>query len=148
MSAATGVLRRQVEPSRTTLALAAGDVLVVVLVLVAGEIRHGVDPVGQFAVVADTLAPFLLGWLLASVAAGIYRPDVRADVGRAATRTAAAWVVAALVGAGLRSTDYFHGSAPLAFVAVVTLVPLALLVAWRVAVAYAGVGRPPARVGG
>lgn len=145
MSGATRALR--VDPSRTTLALAAGDVLLVVAVLVAGELRHGVDPVANLPVVADTLAPFLLGWLPASVAAGVHRAGVRTDPRRAAARTAAAWTGAALVGGGLRSTPHFHGSAPPTFVAVTVLAGLAVLVPWRTAVAYAA-PRPGRRTGG
>ncbi len=135
MSSAAGVLRRRVEPSGTTLRLAVGDVAAVVLVIAAGELRHGVHPVYQFPTFADTLAPFLVGWLLGGVAAGVYRADARADVRVAATRTAAAWTLAALVGAGLRATPYFHGNSPPTFVAVTVLAGLVALVPWRVVVA-------------
>lgn len=136
MDGATAALGRRVDRSRTALALAAADVALVVLVLVAGEVRHGVDPVAGFPTVADTLAPFLVGWLLASVAAGVHRAETRTDARVGAARTAAAWTGAALVGAGLRATPLFHGDAPPTFVAVTVLAGLVVLVPWRTAVAY------------
>lgn len=136
MSNAERLLRSRFAPSSGTVRLAVGDVLVLVGFLVIGELRHGVNPVESPLVVADTIAPFLVGWVVASLALGAYAPGATRTVQRAAVRAAGAWVVAAAIGLALRSTAYFHGNAPLSFAMVVTGFGVVFFAAWRGAVAY------------
>lgn len=123
------------DPSRATAILVAGDVVLIALFVLAGEIRHGFGPTEYPLRVLGTLLQFLIGWFAVAFLAGVYTREVRLDVRTAALRTAAAWVLAALVGQALRATDLFHGNAAPAFVAVTVAVGLVLLVPWRVAVA-------------
>lgn len=115
--------------------LAVGDVLLILAFVVAGEVRHGVDPLARPGVVVDTAIPFLLAWFVAAVLAGLYRPGWSART--TAVRTAAAWTAAALVALGLRATPLFHGDFAFAFLLVSIGVGQVLLVPWRVAAAYA-----------
>lgn len=125
----------RVDPTRATAVLAVVDLALVFLFVMLGEIQHGYVPTRYPGRVLRTFAPFFLGWVLVSPLAGVYTRAARVEVRTALVRTAAAWVLAALVGQALRSTAIFHGDADPAFVAVSVLVGLALLVPWRVVVA-------------
>jgi hypothetical protein len=108
-----------------------GDVVVIVGLLVAGMLRHNELPwaVPERAVLV--IGPFLLSWLVVSYVLGAYTGDARRSVIDATENAAGTWLVAALVGAGLRSTPYLPGSSPLSFVAVVIGVGTVGLAAWR-----------------
>lgn len=129
MSNAIGV--RRLDRSPATAALALGDLVVLVGLLAAGFLQHNPSIVDAPVRFADTLAPFLVGWFVASLVVGAYSPRARRSVPSAALVGGATWVVAALVGATLRSTSFFHGSAPLTFVAVVGGLGLVAFVTWR-----------------
>lgn len=133
MAGAAETLRRRVAVTPVTVGLLVGDVVAIAVFVVLGEISHGVDPVREAAVAADTMAPFLVGWLLASVPAGVYAPAARRSLAAAVTRTTAAWVGAVVVGQALRSTSLFHGEFAPTFLLVSLGVGLALLLPWRVA---------------
>lgn len=128
-------LGRRVARSAETARLALGDLLVIVGFLIVGELRHGVHPVESPLVVADTIAPFLVGWAAGALAAGAYAPDSTRTVRTAVLRATAAWVPAAAIGLALRATDYFHGNSPWTFALVIVGVGVACLSAWRASVA-------------
>lgn len=134
MSSAVASLRTRIDAS-TTLALAIGDLALVSLFVVLGELQHGYDLVAQFGHVVGTAIPFFIGWLLASALVGVYAPTVYRSVRTAITHTALAWVGAALIGQALRATPLFHGTFALTFVLVSIGVGLVLLVPWRAGVA-------------
>ena len=135
MSNAEGLLASRFDWSPGTARLALGDLLVVVGFLVVGELRHDVNPVESPLVVADTVAPFLVGWVVAALVAGAYAPGATRTVKRAAIIAVATWVPAAAIGLTLRATGFFHGDSPLSFVLVVTTIGVVSLAAWRAAVA-------------
>lgn len=137
MSNAEGFLGSRVDRSPGTGRLAVGDLLVLAGFLTVGELRHGVNPVTQPLVVADTVAPFLVGWIVASLVAGAYAPGATRTPRVAAVRAGGAWVVAAAIGLVLRATTLFHGESPLSFALVVTGIGVVSFVAWRVAVSLA-----------
>lgn len=136
MSNAERLLRSRFDRSSGTALLAVGDLLVLVGFLVLGELRHDVNPVESPLVVADTVAPFFIGWVVAALAAGAYAPDATRTVRVAVLRVVGAWVLAAAIGLALRSTALFHGSAPLSFALVVITVGAVAFSAWRATVAY------------
>lgn len=136
MSNAEGLLGSRLDRSPGTARLAVGDLLVLVGFLVLGELRHDVNPIASPLVVADTIAPFLLGWVVAALAAGAYAPGATRTVRAAVLRAASAWVGAAAIGLALRATPLFHGGSPLPFVLVVTGMGVVCSGAWRGAVAY------------
>lgn len=136
MSNAGGLLDSRVDRSSHTVWLAMGDLLVLIGFLVVGELRHDVNPIDQPLLVADTIAPFLIGWILASLAAGAYSPGATRTVPGAILWGAGTWVVAAVIGLALRATQYFHGGALPSFALVVIGLGMVCFGAWRGAMAY------------
>lgn len=126
----------RVERSTTTLWLALGDVLVIAAFLGLGALRHNENPLALPLRFADTIAPFLIGWAIVAPLVGVYSPRARQSVRTAVLLTIGAWLGADIIGASLRATSFFHGNAPLSFVAVTFGVGGLFLGAWRAAVAY------------
>lgn len=126
----------RIELSATSAALFVGDLAAIAAFVVAGEFRHfAADQ--ALARAPETLLPFLVGWLLVAPVAGAYARGVGARLRPSVLTVAAAWVGAALIGQALRATRYVSGGFDPVFVAVSLLVGAALLVAWRIAAAYA-----------
>jgi hypothetical protein len=119
-----------IERFRAPLSLLVGDLVVICAVLTWGTVdHHGVAILGSVGYVAETLAPFVVGWLVVAAIAGVYvdRPSSRATL----ARLGVAWIAAAVVGAGIRATPLFHGSAEPIFVAVVAGTVGIALLGWR-----------------
>jgi len=109
--------------------LAVGDAVTVLGFVAVGSYHHGnTDPL--HAVYAA--APFLLGWFVVAPFAGAYGdfPSVR----NRAFSLLGTWVVAALVGLGVRSTDIFAGNSPPSFGFVMIVIGGASLLLWRLGV--------------
>ncbi|WP_435153128.1 DUF3054 domain-containing protein [Haladaptatus sp. DFWS20] len=117
--------------SPTTAGLGIGDLLVILGLLWMGSLRHNENPIATPLLFADTVAPFLIGWIIASLLVGAYSTQARQSVRDAVRFGGGAWIIASLIGAGLRATSLFHGDAPLSFVLVVTGIGLVFLVTWR-----------------
>lgn len=137
MSTAVGTrLARRFAPGWPSLAV--GDVGSILLFLLSGLLQHNsLARLADLGYVADTAAPFLLGWLVAAPMVGAYAvsgADARASV----LRAVGAWIPAALVGQALRTTALFHGGTSPAFVAVSLVVGGGLLGVWRAAYALVG----------
>ncbi|WP_135828524.1 DUF3054 domain-containing protein [Halorussus halobius] len=135
MSNVDGRLGSRVAATPGAARLALGDLLVILGFLMVGELNHGVDPVASPLVVADTVAPFLAGWVVGALVFRSYAPGATRTVRSAVFRAAGAWVLAAAIGLALRATPYFHGNSPASFAMVVTSVGVASLSTWRAAVA-------------
>ena len=114
-------------------ALAALDAVVVIAVLIAGELQHGVDPIGDPVRVVGTLAPFLAGWVLFAAVAGLYARTDRPFVAELRL-LAVTWFAAANVGLVLRSSPWLHGGVTWPFGVVVTGTVLVVLLVWRIGV--------------
>lgn len=136
MSNAVASLRARLGLSPTTIGIALVDVALIGVFVVVGELNHGISPLESPLRVLDTFAPFFLGWLLVSTLAGAYRPRAFSTLRAAATVAGVTWISAALVGQLLRGTALFHGDLTLPFTIVSIGVGLALLVPWRVLVAF------------
>lgn len=122
---------RETEPTRPTVLLAAGDLLAVVLVLSAGMLRHGVDPIRTPDHAAMVVGPFLLGWVVGAPLVGAYsRGAVSSPRAVLATGTNA-WLIAALVGLVLRATQWFPGGVTGLFGVVITGFGLLAVGGWR-----------------
>jgi len=113
--------------------IVAGDIAVVVAFLIVGELSHGIDPVAQPLHVLETIAPFLVGWVVAAPLVGLYDEGALASPVLSARLTAAAWLGAANVGLLLRGSPYFVGGTTWPFPLVITAIGLLFLVTWRVA---------------
>lgn len=127
----TSAIGRRVDPEGAMVVLALGDVLAVVTFVVVGEITHGIDPLAQPGRVAGTLAPFLIGLAVVTLAGGLYTRDAIRSPGRAVSLIVPAWIGAVVVAQALRWTSFFPGNAALTFALVSILVGGTLLLVWR-----------------
>lgn len=109
----------------------AGDLLAVLAFVLAGELRHGIDPVAQPLHVAGTAFPFYVGWAVAAPLVGAYAARTLDSRRSAVGLGVGAWVGAVAVGQALRATPWFHGDAAPAFVLVSLVVGGVLLGGWR-----------------
>ena len=116
-----------------SLSLFGGDALVISLFVTAGSLSHGISPLSEPLAVAETVAPFLIGWFVAAPLVRAHERDAVATPARAARLAAGAWLGAANVGLLLRGSPYFSGGTTWPFPLVITGVGLLSLVGWRVA---------------
>lgn len=136
MSTTTGVPFGRIDRSTTSLTVAGGDVILIGLFVLAGELRHySIDfLVANPGRILGTALPFYVGWLIAAVTFGAYSRSARESPLRAAGIAGGTWIVATLIGQALRATSVFHGDFAVAFFLVSVGVGLMLLVPWRVVV--------------
>jgi len=113
-----------------------GDLIVIVGFLVAGELHHGIDPLASPLLVADTLAQFLLGWLVAAPVVGAYATATVDRPAIAAGLAVLSWVAADLIGQLLRSSALFHGDYSPVFALVIGGGGAVLLGVWRLLAEY------------
>ncbi|MGM0606675.1 MAG: DUF3054 domain-containing protein [Halobacteriota archaeon] len=106
-----------------------GDLFAILGVLTYGMIDHSTfgDPLHA----ALVYAPFLVGWLLASPLIGAYSAGAAESAKAAIPLGVRAWVLAALVGFGLRWTPVFPGSLAIPFVLITFVLVGVLIGAWR-----------------
>lgn len=100
--------------------LAVADLATILVLIVVGEIRHGVDVLGNPGRVLVTAAPFLLGWFLVAALVGAYGDRAFAGGARTLAVTVGAWMGGAGVGLTLRGTALLPGDSPLSFALVIT----------------------------
>ncbi|GKZ13694.1 DUF3054 domain-containing protein [Haladaptatus sp. T7] len=135
MSSAFGT--RRFDRSSTTAGLVIGDVVVLVVLLAIGAMRHNENIIGNPGYFAGTVAPFLIGWIIASLVVGLYSSRARRSVRSSVLFADGTWVIAALIGAGLRATSFFHGESPLTFVLVMLGFGLLFMTVWRLVASVA-----------
>lgn len=123
--------------SRSFALLAVGDLLAVVLFAVLSGFRHA----GTAASIAETALQFGVGWVLVAPLAGAYAPGALDGWLRAAGFGAAAWSIAAVVGALVRYVTEPGASLDPVFVAVTVGVGAVIFAVWRTAAATLFQGR-------
>ena len=106
------------------LPLAVGDLLSILGVLTYGMIEHATF-LPERAV--GVYAPFLIGWAVGAVLIGAYSPGAAESAKAAIPLGLRAWVLAALIGFGLRWTPVFPGGLDPIFVGI-TLVLTGVLI--------------------
>ncbi|AGB39327.1 DUF3054 domain-containing protein [Natronococcus occultus] len=127
---------------RDVLALGAVDIAILAVIIVVGQLSHGVEPLAEPLVALETVVPFAVGWLVMAPLAGLYAPGVATSLTRTVRVTTVAWVAAANVGMILRASALFDGGAAWPFPLVMTGFGLLVLVGWRGAyAAYADTRR-------
>lgn len=136
MSTTTGAVLGRIDRSATSLAVAVGDAVLIGLFVLAGELSHYTIDflLANPGRIGGTALPFYIGWVIAAPALGAYSRSARETPSRAALVVGGTWIVAALIGQGLRSTALFHGDFAVTFVFVSIGVGLLLLVPWRVVI--------------
>jgi len=120
--------------------LAVGDAAVVAGVVLAGQVSHGVNPLAAPLSTAETLIPFLAGWLVAAGLIGVYRGD---DPRRAWRLVAGAWIAGANLGLIARASPLFSGGTVWPFPLVITGTTLGALLVWRGALLALALVRTP-----
>jgi FlaA1/EpsC-like NDP-sugar epimerase len=113
------------------LLLIIGDALAFLLFSAIGRSSHsqaaGLDAIVQ---VANTAAPFLLGWYIVAPFTGVYRNATTSTPRQMLVRTALTWLIACPVGLVLRAI-YLQREIPLSFALVTFGVHLLIMVLWR-----------------
>ena len=129
---------RRIDPG--TLPLAVGDVIVIALLLAFGTAMHQGETLPQGfdflaanpAYFAGVLAPFFIGWIVAAPIIGAYSAGAAESAKAAIPLAIRSWVVADVIGVGLRATPLFHGGG--------TLVSLAIFAAVTIVTVSVGLG--------
>jgi len=138
MSTTGTAVRRRVDTSPRTFAVAVGDAVAIGLFVAAGEYSHGFDPTVYPLRALDTFAPFVIGWFVVSLLGGLYTADAWRSPKRVVARTVPAWIGAAAIAQLLRATPLFHGGAAVTFFLVSAAVGAMLLIGWRTVVSTIG----------
>ena len=120
--------------------LAVGDAAVVTGVVIAGLVSHGTNPLVAPLAAAETLAPFLVGYLVAAGLVGVYRTDAEGDALRL---VAGAWLAGANLGLLARGSPFLSGGTTWPFPLVITGTTLGGLLLWRGVVLAAARVRTP-----
>lgn len=138
------LLRPGVEATPQSALLAVGDLLAIGTFVYVGEVNHGFPPPSYPGRFVGTLVPFLVGWGLVAVFAGLYTRAATVTTRRAVGLAVGGWLAAIPVAHGLRATSLFHGGFAVAFVVVSAVVGAALLAVWRGAVSRTNAAGEPA----
>jgi hypothetical protein len=113
--------------------MAVGDLLVVALLFSGGTVHHnGFSFVASNpGYLAATIAPFLLGWVIAAPLLGAYAPGAAESAKAAVPLALRSWLLADAIALGIRATPFVHGGVQLSFVAISLVVGLVGLALWR-----------------
>jgi hypothetical protein len=133
MNAVARALDANSVPLSSVGGLAVADVATILFLVVLGELRHGVDVLGNPGRVLATAGPFLVGWLAAAPFVGAYSSRAVESSRAAILLASGTWLVGDLVGQLLRNTSLFPGNADPVFFLVMFLVGAVLLSVLRFA---------------
>ena len=136
----TSLDRRERVPAmpgaRRAALLAGGDLLAFLLFSAIGRASHseaaGFEALAQ---IAETAAPFALGWFVVAPLLGAFGADTTDSPRRMLGRTALAWLVAWPIGLLLRALIRQTGI-PLSFAIITLLTNMLILLGWRGAFAW------------
>lgn len=117
--------------ARETLVVGTVDVALLSGLIVVGQLSHDVNPIGDPVATLESIAPFVIGWLVVAAIAGLYTRSVASSVARATRLTAVVWLAAANLGLLLRQS-LFGDTAAWPFPLVITGFGLLVLVGWRI----------------
>lgn len=117
--------------TRERVGLAVIDVGILAGLVTYGHLHHGGDPLADPLGALEAIVPFLIGWVLVSVLAGLYAKDVYAEPARVARYTTLCWVAGANLGLIIRSSPLFDGGGAYPFNLVITATGLVIFVLWR-----------------
>lgn len=116
---------------RRTALLVIGDAAALMIFAAIGRASHGEEAgLTALAQVAETAAPFIIGWFAVAPLIGAYRADVTGAPPRMLARTALTWLIAWPVGLGLRALIR-QTTIPLSFALVTFITVLTIMILWR-----------------
>ncbi len=116
-----------------TAILIVGDIIVLYLFMMFGRMSH--EESLHLLAVSETAAPFVVGWLIASVLVGAYRLEKIQTYAGSAQRAVLAWVIGIPLGFIVRALilqRWFHWT----FIAITMVGTLLFILAWRLAFTY------------
>lgn len=113
-----------------------GDLFLLLVFTGIGIFTHGGLPWAIPMYTLETLAPFLIAWLLIAPVIGLYHDATLTDYKSTVFRLTLGWIAVSFVGGAIRATDYFLGGAPLDFIAVNIIFGLLFLLPWRFAIIW------------
>ena len=136
----TSIDRRERVPAspdaRRAAMLAGGDLLAFLVFSAIGRASHSeAAGIAALAQIAETAAPFAIGWFVIAPLAGAFSADAASGPRRMLARTALAWMLAWPLGLLLRALIRQTGI-PLSFAIITLLTNMLLLVGWRGAFAW------------
>jgi len=113
--------------------LAVGDLLVIAVLFSWGVVRHnGLEYVmSNPDYLAVTIAPFLIGWVIAAPLLGAYAPGAAESAKAAVPLALRSWLLADAIALGIRATPFVAGGVQLSFVLISLGVGLVGLALWR-----------------
>ncbi|MFB6256559.1 MAG: DUF3054 domain-containing protein [Haloplanus sp.] len=113
--------------------LAVGDLFVVAVVFGWGTVQHnGLGfVVSNPGYLAGTIAPFVVGWVVAAPLLGAYAPGAAESAKAAVPLALRSWLLADAIALGIRATPAIDGGVQLTFVAVSLGTGLVGLALWR-----------------
>ncbi|SDJ20412.1 Protein of unknown function [Halovenus aranensis] len=111
-----------------------GDLLGLLLFIAWGLYAHNLRAWEVPVHTAETLAPFLIAWLVFAPLLGLYQGRTLRSYGQTLALLVPGWAGIALVGALIRATSLFSGGASPVFVVVNVVFGLLVLAPWRLAV--------------
>lgn len=116
---------------RSTIALIVGDIIAFLVFASIGRSSHNESAgAAEILHVAETAAPFIIGWFIVALFAGTYRANVVQNWKPMLTHTALAWLIAWPIGLALRAIIRQSGI-PLSFALVTLGAALLILLIWR-----------------
>lgn len=116
---------------RQTALLVIGDAVALMIFAAIGRASHGEEAgLTALAQVAETAAPFIMGWFAIAPLIGAYRADVARTPSRMLGRTALTWLIAWPLGLGLRALIR-QTTIPLSFALVTFIAVLTIMTLWR-----------------
>lgn len=117
--------------ARRTVLLVIGDALALLIFAALGRASHGEEAsLTALAQVAETAAPFIIGWFVAAPLVGAYRAQVTGALQPMLARTWLSWLIAWPIGLGLRALIR-QTTIPLSFALVTFVTVLAIMSLWR-----------------
>ena len=127
--------------SGRTVALVGGDVVALMVFAAIGRGSHGeAAGLGAIGEVAQTAAPFIIGWLITSPWLGAFRPAATDTPAKMLRTTALSWCAAVVVGALVRAL-FIGRFSPFSFYIVTFIAALLILGGWRTAFVWLTRGR-------
>jgi DUF3054 family protein len=116
---------------RRSAMLAAGDALAFIVFAAVGRASHS-EAAGLAAIlqVAETAAPFAIGWYMVAPFAGAYGAEITGQPRRMLARSALAWLLAWPIGLLLRALIR-QSPIPISFAIVTLITNMLLLLSWR-----------------
>ncbi len=116
---------------RRIMLLVVGDALALMIFAAIGRASHGEEAgLTALAQVAETAAPFMIGWFAVAPLFGAYRADVAGAPPRMLAHTALTWLIAWPIGLGLRALIR-QTTIPLSFALVTFITVLTIMTLWR-----------------